>query len=172
MPQNLELKAPLDSLAKGIQIAKRLGARDKGILHQTDIYYRVPQGRLKLRVINKTSSELIFYHRPNNQGSRYSDYIVLPVHDAGGTNHLCSSAFGEDVRIQKKRKLFIYKNARIHLDEVKGLGPFLEFEVLVLHGKIQAQNLLAKLILAFQIDMKKVISVSYSDMLRKKKKQK
>jgi adenylate cyclase class IV len=55
---------------------------------------------------------------------------------------------------------------------VKNLGTFLEFEVLVLHGRKQAQKLLAQLNDAFQIDKKEVIPVSYSDLLRKKKKRK
>ena len=44
--------------------------------------------------------------------------------------------------VEKKRRLFLYKNSRIHLDEVRGLGTFIEFEVLVKHGKQQAQKLL------------------------------
>jgi predicted adenylyl cyclase CyaB len=169
MPQNLELKARIPSVSEAVRTAHRLKARAKGILRQCDIYYMVPRGRLKLRIINNRSAELIFYSRPNNKGSRYSDYLVLPVGNAKLTNALCRAAFGQKVVIEKKRRLFIYKNSRIHLDEVNGLGTFIEFEILVRYGKRQAQKLLEVLTKEFAITHAAILGISYSDMLLHKK---
>ena len=33
--------------------------------------------------------------------------------------------------IEKKREIYLYENVRIHLDEVKELGNFLEFEAVM-----------------------------------------
>ena len=165
MPQNLELKARISSVSEADRIARRLNAQVKGILHQRDIYYKVSQGRLKLRIINNSSAELIFYNRPNKKGSRYSEYFILPVYDAKLTNELCTSAFGQKVVVEKKRRLFLYKNSRIHLDEVRGLGTFIEFEVIEKHGKRQAQKLLALLATEFGIKPATTIAVSYSDLV-------
>ncbi|MCX6120651.1 MAG: class IV adenylate cyclase [Ignavibacteriales bacterium] len=165
MPQNLELKARISSVSEAVRAAHRLNAHAKGVLQQRDIYYRVPRGRLKLRIIKDRSAELIFYNRPNKKGSRYSDYVVLPVDDAILTNALCTAAFGQKVIVEKKRRLFLYKNSRIHLDEVRGLGTFIEFEVLVNYGKRQAQKLLDVLSKEFAIKPAAVIGISYSDML-------
>jgi adenylate cyclase, class 2 len=118
MPQNLELKARISSVSEAVRTAHHLKAQAKGVLHQRDIYYKVSLGRLKLRIIQDHSAELIFYSRPNKKGSRYSDYFVLPVDDAILTNALCTTAFGQKVAVEKKRHLFFYKNSRIHLDEV------------------------------------------------------
>ena len=164
MPQNLELKARIASVSNAVRVVHRLKAQRKGVLHQRDIYYKVSRGRLKLRTINNRSAELIFYNRPNKKGRRYSEYFILPVSDAKLANELCSAAFGQKVIVDKKRRLFLYKNSRIHLDEVYGLGTFVEFEVLVKHGKRQAQKLLELLSLEFDIQRTATIAVSYSDL--------
>ena len=165
MLQNLEIKVRISSISEAAIVARRLKAQAKGILLQRDIYYKVPRGRLKLRIINNRSAELIFYNRPNRKGGRYSDYFVLPVKDAILTNGLCSAAFGQKVVVEKKRRLFLYKNSRIHLDEVRGLGTFIEFEVLVKHGKPKAQKLLEMLSEEFNIKHSAIVAVSYSDLL-------
>ncbi|MGD1046070.1 MAG: class IV adenylate cyclase [Bacteroidota bacterium] len=169
MPQNLELKARISSVSEALHTAHRLKAQAKGILQQRDIYYKVSRGRLKLRISNGGSAELIFYNRPNKKGSRYSDYFVLPIDDAIRTNALCTAAFRQKVVVEKKRRLFLYKNSRIHLDEVRGLGTFIEFEVLVRYGIRQAQKLLEVLSTEFAIKQTAILAFSYSDMLLQKK---
>lgn len=165
MPKNLELKAYISSVSDALCAARHLNAKAKGILQQRDIYYNVPRGRLKLRIINNRHAELIFYNRLNKKGSRYSDYFLLPVSNAKLTNELCTSAFGQKVVVKKKRRLFIYKNSRIHIDTLSGLGTFIEFEVLVNRGKQQAQKLLQLLAAEFCIKHADTIAVSYSDMM-------
>ena len=169
MPKNLELKARISSVSEAVHTAHRLKAHVKDILHQRDIYYKVSRGRLKLRIINDRSAELIFYNRPNNKGSRYSDYIVLPVSNIKLTNELCTAAFGQKVVVEKKRRLFLHNNSRIHLDEVRGLGTFIEFEVLVRYGIRQAQKLMEELSTEFAIKQTATLASSYSDMLLQKK---
>jgi predicted adenylyl cyclase CyaB len=165
MPRNLELKARISSQSEAVQFARSLHAQSKGILLQRDIYYKVSHGRLKLRIINNHNAELIFYHRPNKKGSRYSDYFILPVDDAARTNALCTSAFGQKGVVEKKRRLFLFKNSRIHLDVVRGLGTFIEFEVQVKYGKQQAQKLLELLSHEFNIRQSSIVPGSYSDLL-------
>jgi len=165
MPQNLELKARISSVSEAVHSAHSLKAQAKGILRQRDVYYKVSRGRLKLRIINDHSAELIFYNRPNKKGSRYSNYFVLPISNVRLTKELCTAAFGQRVVVEKKRRLFIYKNSRIHIDEVHGLGKFIEFEVLLKHGRHQAQNLLEVLVTKFNIKRTAIIAVSYADLV-------
>ena len=169
MPQNLELKATVPSIEKVTRVARHLHARSKGILYQQDSYYNIPRGRLKLRIINRRSAELILYSRPDKTGSRYSDYVVLPVANVQQVQTLCEKIFGKTVEVVKKRRLYLYKNSRIHLDEVRGLGTFIEFEVLVTKGKRQAQHLMSFLREEFCISHEALVSCSYSDMLMKRK---
>jgi predicted adenylyl cyclase CyaB len=172
MLRNLELKARISSQSKAVHVARCLHAKEKGILLQRDIYYNVSRGRLKLRLINNHSAELIFYHRPNRKGSRYSDYLILPVEDATRTNALCTAAFGQIGVVEKKRALYLYKNSRIHLDVVRGLGTFIEFEVLVKYGKQQARKLLEMLSHEFNIEQSSIVPGSYSDLLLNKRRSK
>jgi predicted adenylyl cyclase CyaB len=165
MPQNLELKARISSMSEAVRSAKNLHIHCRRILHQCDVYYNVPHGRLKLRIINKHSAELIYYNRPNNKSNRYSDYCLLPISNPKLTNAFYTAAFNQKVVVEKKRRLYIYKNARIHLDNVCGLGTFIEFEVMVKHGKRQAQTLLEFLLTQFEIKRAATIAVSYSDLL-------
>jgi predicted adenylyl cyclase CyaB len=165
LPRNLELKARYRSLSRAQHVAKKLGAVGKGILRQTDTYFAMSRARLKLRERTDGRAELIFYSRPNTRSGRVSDYVILPVSNSGATKHLLSRMFGMRVIVKKKRSLFLYKNARIHIDTVNRLGSFIEFEVLIKKGKPQAQKLLAELRQAFGIHNRDVVGGSYSDLL-------
>ena len=171
MPQNLELKARCVSLRDVLKIARRLSGRHQSILHQKDIYYQVPKHRLKLRIIDGNISELIFYRRPNRKGGRYSDYLVLPISDPENVDEFYSSIYGRRIIVRKKRILFLYKNARIHIDTVRGLGTFIEFEVLVSEGRVQAEELFKFLYQSFRIKHIQLCASSYSDLLVRKKSQ-
>jgi predicted adenylyl cyclase CyaB len=169
MPQNLELKARISSISDAIRAARSFHMRPMGILQQRDVYYNVPHGRLKLRIINTCGAELIYYNRPNKKDHRYSDYCILPVSNPKLTNAFCTAVFSQKVVVTKKRRLYLYKNSRIHLDDVNGLGEFIEFEVLVKYGKRQAQILLNFLSAQFGIKRSTTIAASYSDLLLRAK---
>ena len=168
MPTNLEIKAKYPSLAKARKISRDLGARFGGTLKQTDTYFKVKQGRLKLREINKKELELIYYRRGDSKGNRYSDYTVLPLQRKEAAKRVLESLFETLVVVRKRRELFLYKNSRIHIDTVAGLGAFVEFEVLVVRGERQAQDLMSSLRREFGINSASLIGGSYSDMLLKR----
>jgi adenylate cyclase class 2 len=168
MPKNLELKSSIPALRSALSVCVRIRARKKSILNQTDTYFKVKKGRLKLREINGKRSELIYYKRGNLKGSRYSDYVVIPVAEPKAIKSLCGILFDVKTVVKKRRMLFLYKNARIHIDIVSGLGTFIEFEVLVHHGKRQARRLMDFLILEFGISKQATIAGSYSDMMLKR----
>jgi predicted adenylyl cyclase CyaB len=165
MPQNLELKARILSMSDAVQAARNLNIHLKGILHQRDVYYNVPHGRLKLRIINAVKGEMIYYNRPDKEGRRYSDYFIIPVSNPKTANEFFKAALGQKVVVDKRRQLFLYKNGRIHLDIVQGLGSFIEFEVLVKYGKTQARILMEFLSRHFKIKRSSTIAVSYSDLV-------
>ncbi len=167
MPTNLELKARYPSPLVAERIARQLGARFEGILRQKDIYFQVPSGRLKLRETNGRKFELIAYHRPDTRSTRYSDYRSVPIPSPRALKNMFSSLFGTVAIVSKTRRLYCHKNARIHIDTVRGLGTFVEFEVMVKHGKLQARRLMQKLAKAFSIQRHWVIGVSYCDLLSK-----
>lgn len=165
MPKNLELKAHIKSQKQVVDVLKTLGAQLKAIYYQRDIYYNVKKGRLKLRINNNKDGELIYYNRKDGKGNRYSDYLICDVKDFKKMDVLLRKAFSWLTIVEKKRQVFLYKNSRIHIDQVKQLGLFIEFEVQVRYGKVQAEKLMDFLMSKFGIIKKDLIACSYSDLI-------
>src|SRR3990167_23457 len=136
MPLNLELKIKVESHTKLIKALRRINAEKKGILIQKDVYYKTKNGLLKLRVEGNTST-LIKYLR-DEKGKRWSNYELLRLVGKNPEKYL-QDIFDIDTIIEKKRILYLYKNTRIHLDEVKGLGKFLELETLLVSTRKDAE---------------------------------
>jgi predicted adenylyl cyclase CyaB len=72
--------------------------------------------------------------------------------------------------VNKKRELYLYKNTRIHLDYVKGLGCFLELETRVINGLKDAEKRFAFMMDLLKLRDKKEIRASYKDLLLAKDK--
>ncbi len=169
MRKNLELKAFYPSVQTARGVCRRIGARPAGILRQVDTYFDAPEGRLKLREINRREFELIYYHRANVRGTRYSDFLVVPLRAAEPMKEVCARMFGVKTVVRKRRTLYLFRNARIHLDNVERLGIFIEFEVIVKRGRVQAKRLMDSLVENFSIEQKSIIGESYSDLLMRKR---
>ena len=163
MPTNLELKIKATSHQSLKKILKQIGAENKGMLNQKDVYYSVPNGLLKLRIENGNES-LIFYNRNENNKNRWSDFEVLQFANAKGEKFF-NNLFDVEVIVKKKRELFYYDDTRIHLDTVNNLGKFLELETLVINGKADAKKRFAKIISLLKLDESKQIRKSYRDLL-------
>ena len=65
--------------------------------------------------------------------------------------------------------LFLFNNTRIHLDNVKGLGKFLELETLVVNGKPDAEKRFKEIVYFLKLDQSKQIRKSYRDLIIEKK---
>ncbi len=101
--KNLEIKARYAELDLARQRARSLGARDTGVSRDVDTYFRVPQGRLKLRrTEGSPHGTLIYYDRPDLTESRYSEYYLAPVHDPEVTRALLDGALDTFVTVTKR----------------------------------------------------------------------
>ena len=125
---NLELKArdadPEATLARCLA----LGAVEVGVLVQRDTYFAGRDGRLKLREQDGEQPELIAYRRPDSSGASESTYVLAPVADADAMAEALDAGLGATVVVSKQRRLLLWEGVRIHLDDVEGLGSFVEFE--------------------------------------------
>ena len=171
MRKNLEIKVRIKD-APGIRrLAKEFCKGKKhGIFaqEQEDIYYKAGKGRLKLRIIDGKTGNLILYNRGNTQRKRVSEYIIANTETPEAMKEILSALYEKLVTVKKRREVFIIDNIRIHLDSVTGLGKFLEFEV-IFTSLFRAAKDLEKLIEHFGLDEKQFIKVSYSDLLLKKR---
>lgn len=168
MPKNLEIKVKLDSLKSIKSILKKNKIELSELLIQKDIYYKVNKGLLKLRIENENQT-LIFYDRNEKSKKRWSDYHLLEIKNTDGNKYL-KRFLDTVVTVEKKRELYLFKDTRIHLDEVKNLGYFLELETRVLNGLKDAEKRFNHLLDLLELRNKKEIRASYKDLLLAKMK--
>lgn len=176
--RNIELKArlgPTCDLAAAEETAKRLaGGKPPSKMRQRDTYFNVPEGRLKLRETTGSDerAELIFYRRPDGLGAKRSEYEIARVDDPGGLRDVLAAALGVRCVVEKRRVVYLWRPGRdivvrIHLDRLRGLGSFLEFEAVMPEGVPDAEGeaLLKKLMGEFGVAREDIIAGSYADMI-------
>jgi predicted adenylyl cyclase CyaB len=164
--QNIELKARLADLDRARRIAAELATQRLEPQHQIDTYFHCRSGRLKLRQIDGLAAQLIWYERPDREGPKASEYHLVPVSDAEALKAALAGALGIRTVVEKRREISLWHNVRIHLDEVVGLGAFLEFEAVLsaevdeAAGRAQVEELIGR----FGISSAEVLSGSYGEM--------
>jgi predicted adenylyl cyclase CyaB len=167
---NFEFKARLRDDSHIRAALRRLRARALGTDRQVDTYFRVPLGRLKIRE-GRIENSLIFYQRSNAARARRShvDMMLLPRRNS--LRAILSRALPVFAVVAKRREIYFVGNVKIHLDRVRGLGKFVEVEAMTRSGnmrKVRAQA--AKFQKLFGIAPKDIVSLSYSDLILKKRK--
>lgn len=161
---NLEQKFRCTDLGEARQRAMRLGAEDRGILQQHDLFFPAPQARLKLRVFGGGGTELIAYNRADSGLPRASDYHIAPVADAEAMIAVLTQSLGVPRSVRKTRRLLVWRATRIHLDEVDGLGTFVELETVITTQRMEeAQAELEAVVSA--LGLSDVVPVAYIDLL-------
>jgi homotetrameric cytidine deaminase len=166
--RNVEIKTRDADPATTLERALSLGASDEGVLSQRDTYFAGARGRLKLREQDggsEAGARLIAYARPDDDGARTSAYRLAEVGDPAALREALDAALGTTVVVDKRRHLLLYENVRIHLDEVQGLGSFVELEAVApadsdLSGE---HELVARL--REDLALGEPVAVSYSDLL-------
>ena len=165
--RNIELKARVADLKAARQTAEQIATKRLGVQQQVDTYFHCPHGRLKLRQIDGLSAQLVWYARPSEQGPKASDYQLVPVSNPETLKAALGAALGVRGVVRKRREVFLWENVRIHLDEVKGLGSFLELEAVLgpqvddAAGRAQLEQLVG----TFAIDAADLLPGSYGDMI-------
>jgi adenylate cyclase class IV len=171
---NVESKTCCPDLEAVARLASALGARYEGRLEQVDTYFCVPRGRLKLREISHyapdgrafASTELIRYERPDGKGARVSVYERTAVADGESSRRRLEAAHGVRGCVRKQRALWTLDSTRIHLDEVEGLGTFVELET-ICSGELGMDERREhdRLWSALGLDSQATVGGSYIDLL-------
>lgn len=124
---NIEIKARCANPDRVREVLRARNARFAGADHQIDTYFRVPDGRLKLRQGN-IENALIAYRRPNQAGPKASEVALAPVSNGDDLRGVLETALGVLVVVDKKREIYYIENVKFHVDQVQGLGSFVEIE--------------------------------------------
>ncbi|HYM93178.1 MAG TPA: class IV adenylate cyclase, partial [Chitinophagaceae bacterium] len=139
----------------------------KGTDTQTDTYFNVQKGRLKLREGN-IENNLIFYDRKNEPGLKKSHFHLLKVSDPAILKEMLIKSIGIKVIVKKKREIYYIGNVKFHIDEIAGLGSFVEIEAGNVMADISKDKLQEQCDFyrnEFDLKPEELIAESYSDML-------
>jgi predicted adenylyl cyclase CyaB len=169
MARNIEIKARVPGLATFRAKAASLASSPKQIINQTDTFFVVSRGRLKVRAFSDGSGELISYERADQQGPKESVYTRVTCDDAQALTWALSRVLSVRGIVAKEREVFLVGRTRVHLDQVENLGCFVELEVVLEpgepaeEGRCEAHHLLRSL----QIPEQALVAEAYIDLLEK-----
>lgn len=130
MARNVEIKACLSDSKRVRSLLEMLSDSPVEILEQSDTFFSVSDGRLKLRVQGERG-ELIYYERLDTPSPKESRYFVVRIDEPDLLRKVLSEAIGIRGTVKKRRYLYRVGKTRVHLDEVEGLGDFIELEVVL-----------------------------------------
>jgi predicted adenylyl cyclase CyaB len=165
--RNVEIKARVADRAALEREVARVADRGPVEIVQDDTFFHCERGRLKLRAFSAAAGELIFYRRPDQAGPKESFYVIAPTSAPDALRDALTLAYGQCGRVRKRRTLYLAGRTRIHLDEVEGLGHFLELEVVLDEHEATAAGVEVAhaLLRTLEIDPGELIEGAYVDLL-------
>jgi adenylate cyclase class IV len=167
MARNVEIKARVADIEPLSRAVAAVADQGPITILQDDTFFRCAGGRLKLRTFSPTSGELIFYQRPDAAGPKVSSYLLSATSTPDAMRESLAQALGVVGRVRKRRVLYLVGRTRVHLDDVEGLGHFVEIEVVLADGESQqagsaeANALMARL----GIGASQLVEAAYVDLL-------
>jgi predicted adenylyl cyclase CyaB len=167
MPANIEIKARVKDLTRLQKRAEALSDTPLQVIPQEDTFFIIPKGRLKLRELAPDHAQLVWYARADDTGPKRSDYQIHETSDPESLKSLLTRALGERGVVRKTRYLYRVGQTRIHLDDVEGLGHFMELEVVMKPGQSDAegQAVAEDLMRKLGIDSADLLDGAYMDMI-------
>jgi adenylate cyclase, class 2 len=165
--RNIELKAVDLAPARSMDACRTIGAREEGEIWQRDAYFAVPYGGLKLREERPGRPHLIQFERADEAQHRESRYRIVATEDPETMLDALTAAVGLRIVVTKRRRLFLWESVRIHLDDVEGLGTFIELEAVASPESDLSpeRELIARLRTAFAIDDSRLLASGYAALL-------
>ncbi len=160
MPTNIEIKARARDFSGIRSRAEALTDTPVQVIPQEDTFFTVEQGRLKLRVRSGDEpAQLIYYERADQGGPKRSDYQIFETSDPQSLKQTLGRALGIRGVVRKTRYLYMVGQTRVHLDDVEGLGQFMELEVVMRPGQADTDGQ------AIAQDLMRKLGVGQSDLL-------
>ncbi|HVA20209.1 MAG TPA: class IV adenylate cyclase [Solirubrobacteraceae bacterium] len=165
--RNIELKAIDPDPGRSLAACRALEADDHGTLSQRDSYFKVAFGGLKLREQDPGRAHLIQFERADEPQQRESRYRIVEVEDCQTLLDALTAALGLTVVVTKRRRLFLWRGVRIHLDAVEQLGSFIELEAVAPADSdlSHEHSLIAELRETFAITNDRLVAAGYATQL-------
>jgi len=166
--KNVEIKARITDYDKVKRLIENLCYKSIEKTEQIDTFFDTTSGRLKLRE-TETNSALIYYDRLDSQEPTFSDIAISFIDNPDTLKTVLSKSLGIRGILKKERILYKYGQTRIHLDNVEGLGKFIELEVVLNNNQSMqdGEKIAYELIDKFNIQKSDLIDVAYIDLLER-----
>src|SRR5512139_3140429 len=167
MPANVEIKARVRAPDAFVRRLRALSDTPEELIPQTDTFFEAKSGRLKMRELKSGEAQLIYYRRIDQPGPKRSDYSIFVTKDPVGLKSVLGQALGVRGTVEKVRHLYLIGQTRVHFDEVKGLGDFMELEVVLEPGQSdqEGRRIAEELILELGIERRDLLETAYIDLL-------
>jgi len=162
----VEMKARYEDLGKARALLA--GSETVGTFRQVDTYFLTGEKRLKVRSVEgRREGQIVYYERPDVGGVKESRVLLAALPDVGAVLEILRRVLPVQAEVRKTREIHRYRGVQVHLDTVKGLGKFIEFEkVLVDESERDAGHKeLETLRRYFQIPDEDLMASSYSDLV-------
>ena len=141
----VEVKAKISSFSEMEEKLDSIGATKSKHEFQEDIYFNSPivdfadtDEALRIRETSTDTEHNLFitYKGPKiDKKSKTREEIEMEIEDKDKCRRIFKHlGFIEAREVIKDREIFKYKNYELSLDHVKGLGPYMEIEILVKDG--------------------------------------
>ena len=170
MGRNIEIKARVEANEfAALRSRAELLATDGPIeLIQEDTFFQTQNGRLKLREFADGTAEFIFYERQDSDGPKTSTYIRSECVCPASMKASLEKAVGICETVKKHREVFFIDQTRVHLDNVEGLGTFVELEVVMRDGQTESegQAIANELMQSLEISNDQLVSGAYADLIK------
>jgi adenylate cyclase class IV len=167
MASNIEIKARSKDFANQKKLAEKISGGTPELLIQEDIFFRVPHGRLKLRILGPNQGELIAYSRPDQPVIKHSTYEIFRTTYPERLRITLGSALPVECTVLKRRSLYHIGQSRMHFDQVEGLGEFIELEFVLEEDQppTEGHAIVQQLMIDLGIREEDLIDVAYADLL-------
>jgi predicted adenylyl cyclase CyaB len=167
MPVNIEIKARVRDFKALRDRAEALSDTSCETISQEDTFFNTQKGRLKLRVLSPEQAWLVYYERPDVEGPRRSDYHLAESRDPENLKTALRLALGVRGVVRKTRYLYMVGQTRIHLDDVEGLGHFMELEVVMREGQgdEEGQAIARDLMKKLGVREEDLLDLAYMDLI-------
>ncbi|XP_037935134.1 uncharacterized protein LOC119675608 [Teleopsis dalmanni] len=171
--RNIEIKARVgddEEFKRRVDIARKLTGTEGELIVQKDVFFNSQSGRLKLRYLQPPAcSQLVYYDRPDVAGPKLSKYNKIETNEPEVLEKILTNSNGAKGILEKTRYLFMHNHTRIHMDKVKNLGNFMEFEVCLKPEQTisEGQAVADELMKVFGIEEKDLMTGAYFDEIQK-----
>jgi len=129
--RNVEIKARVNDFDRVQSLVAKIADSGPIDILQEDTFFNCRKGRLKIRKFSDSDGELIYYNREINFKPTECTYTIVKTSEPDAIGKVLGESLGIRGVIRKRRTIFITGQTRIHLDDVDGLGKFVELEVVL-----------------------------------------